>query len=70
MRFSFIGMEGLDVTMDVHSDGDFRVDMQPAVIALDEVQIMGEQYREINYYRYGSGTFQYELAEIGSCIYG
>jgi len=48
MRFSFIGMENVDVTMEVHSDGDFRVEMQPAVIALDEVQIMGEQYREIN----------------------
>lgn len=48
IRFSFIGMESVDVTMDVHSDGDFRIDMQPAVIALDEVQIMGEQYREIN----------------------
>ncbi len=48
MHFSFIGMESVDVTMEVHSDGDFRIDMQPAVIALDEVQIMGEQYREIN----------------------
>jgi len=48
IRFSFIGMESVDVTMLVHSDGDFRIDMQPAVIALDEVQIMGEQYREIN----------------------
>ena len=48
MRFSFIGMESVDVTMEVHSDGDFRVEMQPAVIALDEVQIMGEQYRAIN----------------------
>jgi hypothetical protein len=34
--------------MEVFSDGDFRVEMRPAVIALDEVQIMGEQYREIN----------------------
>ena len=48
MRFSFIGMENVDVTMEIHSDGDFRIEMQPAVIALDEVQIMGEQYREIN----------------------
>jgi hypothetical protein len=48
MRFSFIGMESVNVTMIVHSDGDFRIEMQPAVIALDEVQIMGEQYREIN----------------------
>jgi hypothetical protein len=48
MRFSFIGMESVDVTMEIFSDGDFRIDMQPAVIALDEVQIMGEQYREIN----------------------
>ncbi len=48
MRFSFIGMENVDVTMEVHSDGDFRIEMQSAVIALDEVQIMGEMYREIN----------------------
>jgi hypothetical protein len=48
VRFSFIGMESVDVTMQVHSDGEFRVEMQPAIIALDEVQIMGEQYREIN----------------------
>ena len=48
MRFSFIGMASVDVNMDVHSDGDFRIDMYPAVIALDEVQIMGELYREIN----------------------
>lgn len=48
IRFSFIGMESVNFTMEVHSDGDFRVEMQPAVIALDEVQIMGEQYREIN----------------------
>jgi len=48
MRFSFIGMESVDVTMEVYSDGEFRIEMQPAVIALDEVQIMGEQYREIN----------------------
>jgi len=48
IRFSFIGMESVDVRMQVFSDGDFRVEMRPAVIALDEVQIMGEQYREIN----------------------
>ena len=48
IRFSFIGMESVDVTMEVYSDGEFNVEMQPAVIALDEVQIMGEQYREIN----------------------
>jgi hypothetical protein len=48
VRFSFIGMTSVDVRMQVFSDGDFRVEMRPAVIALDEVQIMGEQYREIN----------------------
>ena len=48
MRFSFIGMENVNVTMEVFSDGDFRVEMRSAVIALDEVQIMGEQYRDIN----------------------
>lgn len=48
IRFSFIGMASVEVRMEVFSDGDFRVEMHPAVIALDEVQIMGEQYREIN----------------------
>ncbi len=48
MRFSFIGMEPIDLTLDVLSDGDFKLEMRPAVIALDEVQIMGEQYRDIN----------------------
>jgi len=48
MRFSFIGMETVDVTMEVYSDGEFLIEMQPAVIALDEVQMMGEQYRKIN----------------------
>ncbi len=48
MRFSFIGMESVDVNMEVYSDGDFRVEMQAAVIAIDEVQIMGELFREIN----------------------
>lgn len=48
MRFSFIGMEHIDITLDVLSDGDFQLEMRPAVIALDEVQILGEQYRDIN----------------------
>ncbi|RPI46539.1 MAG: TonB-dependent receptor [Bacteroidetes bacterium] len=48
MRFSFIGMEQVEVTMDVRSDGDFTLEMHPAVIALDEVRILGEQYRDIN----------------------
>ncbi len=48
MRFSFIGMEPIDLTLDVLSDGDFKLEMRPAVIALDEVQIMGQQYRDIN----------------------
>lgn len=48
MRFSFIGMEPLDLMLDVRSDGDFQLEMRPAVIALGEVQIMGKQYREIN----------------------
>lgn len=48
MRFSFIGMEPIDLTLEVLSDGDFQLEMRPAVIALDEVQIMGEAYRDIN----------------------
>jgi hypothetical protein len=41
-------MEPNDLTLDVLSDGAFKLEMRPAVIALDEVQIMGEQYRDIN----------------------
>ncbi|MCK4989881.1 MAG: TonB-dependent receptor, partial [Bacteroidales bacterium] len=48
MRFSFIGMEPIDLTLEVLSDGDFQLEMRSAVIALDEVQILGEQYRDIN----------------------
>jgi len=48
VRFSFIGMEPVDVTMEVYSDGEFQLEMRPAVIALDEVQIMAEQYLNIN----------------------
>lgn len=48
VQFSFIGMETIVLTLDVRSDGDFNLQMQPAMIALDEVQIMGEQYRTIN----------------------
>ena len=48
IRFSFIGMDPIDLTMEVLSDGNFQLEMRPAVIALDEVQILGEQYREIN----------------------
>ena len=48
MRFSFIGMESVDLSMEVYSDGEFLLELRPAVIALDEVQIMGEQYRDIN----------------------
>ncbi|MCD4709919.1 MAG: TonB-dependent receptor [Bacteroidales bacterium] len=48
IRFSFIGMENMNITMEVFSDGEFQVEMRPAVIALDEVQIMGQQYRDIN----------------------
>jgi hypothetical protein len=48
VRFSFIGMETVQLTLDVLSDGEFLLQMRPAMIAIDEVQIMGQQYREIN----------------------
>jgi hypothetical protein len=48
VQFSFIGMEQVNAVLEVHSDGDFQLQMQPAVIALNEVMILGEQYRDIN----------------------
>ena len=48
VQFSFIGMEQVNAVLEVHSDGNFQLQMQPAVIALNEVMIMGEQYRDIN----------------------
>ncbi len=48
VQFSFIGMETFNCRLEVHSDGDFRVDMQSAVIAINEVQIVGNHYRDIN----------------------
>ena len=47
-QFSFIGMEPVNYQLDVFSDGDFQVEMQSAVIALNEVQIVGNHYRDIN----------------------
>jgi len=48
VRFSFIGLESVELTLDVMSDGEFQLQMRPAMIAIDEVQIMGQQYRQIN----------------------
>lgn len=46
--FSYIGMETYSCILDVRSDGSFTVEMNPAVIALNEVQIVGNHYRDIN----------------------
>ncbi len=48
VQFSFIGMETFSCRLDVRSDGEFHIEMQPAVIALNEVQIVGNHYRDIN----------------------
>ncbi|RLD26645.1 MAG: hypothetical protein DRI70_05375 [Bacteroidetes bacterium] len=48
VQFSFIGMESYHCQLDVRSDGDFQVEMQSTVIALNEVQIIGNHYRDIN----------------------
>lgn len=48
VQFSFIGLETFHCQLDVLSDGRFQVDLHPAVIALDEVQIVGSHYRAIN----------------------
>lgn len=47
-QFSFIGMERYHCMLEVKSDGEFRIVMQPAVISLNEVRIVGNQYRDIN----------------------
>ncbi|HER09812.1 MAG TPA: hypothetical protein ENO20_12975 [Bacteroides sp.] len=47
-QFSFIGMERVSAALEVYSDGEFQLEMSPAVIALNEVQILGEQYRDIS----------------------
>lgn len=48
VQFSFIGMNTYNCRLEVLSDGVFQVEMQPAVIALNEVQIVGNHYRDIN----------------------
>lgn len=48
VQFSFIGMNTFNCRLEVLSDGVFQVDMQSAVIALNEVQIVGNHYRDIN----------------------
>lgn len=47
-QFSFIGMSTFNCQLEVLSDGVFQVEMRPAVIALNEVQIVGNHYRDIN----------------------
>jgi len=47
-QFSFIGMKPYHCQLHVLSDGDFSVQMQPTIIALNEVQIVGNHYRDIN----------------------
>ncbi len=48
VQFSFIGMQTFKCQLDVLSDGVFQVEMRPAVIALNEVRIVGNHYRDIN----------------------
>ncbi len=48
VQFSFIGMEPFNCQLNVLSDGDFSIQMQSTVIALNEVQIIGNHYRDIN----------------------
>jgi hypothetical protein len=47
-QFSFIGMSTFNCQLEVLSDGVFQVEMRPEVIALNEVQIVGSHYRDIN----------------------
>ena len=48
VQFSFIGMQTFKCQLDVLSDGVFQVEMRPSVIALNEVRIVGNHYRDIN----------------------
>ena len=47
-QFSFIGMEAVNCQLEVLSDGEFQLEMKSTVIALNEVQIIGNHYRDIN----------------------
>ncbi len=47
-QFSFVGMKPFNCQLNVLSDGEFAVQMQATVIALNEVQIVGNHYRDIN----------------------
>jgi hypothetical protein len=47
-QFSFIGMETFKCILEVLSDGAFQIEMRSAVISLNEVQIVGNHYRDIN----------------------
>jgi hypothetical protein len=46
-QFSFIGMETVKCMLEVLSDGEFQIEMRPTVISLNEVQIVGNHYRDI-----------------------
>jgi hypothetical protein len=48
VQFSYIGMEPFSCQLEVWSDGEFQVEMRPTLIALNEVQIVGNHYRDIN----------------------
>lgn len=47
-QFNFIGKEQVNCQLEVYSDGAFSLEMNPSVIALTEVQIEANQYRDIN----------------------
>jgi len=47
-RFSYIGKEQINCKIEVYSSGKFDLAMNSSLIAIDEVQILANQYREIN----------------------
>ncbi len=47
-QFRFVGMETRKSILEVQSDGDFQIELRSTVISLNEVQIVGNHYRDIN----------------------
>lgn len=47
VRFSFVGMKNETAYLEVYDQGSFSIEMEPEVIALTEVQIVGNKYRKV-----------------------
>ncbi len=69
-QFSFIGMETFNCRLEVLSDGDFQVEMKSTMIALNEVQIVGNHYRDINSTDVGVERLSMSSVKADAAFYG